>query len=77
MLLLTISDFARQRAPRRLVRYWLNHEDKHYERELERVSRFGCTPPEPMPPLDFAASAILVGIQAALFRSLFAPSQHA
>ena len=59
------------------MRYWFNHEDRDYERELERVSRFGCTPTEPMPSLDFAALAILVGVQAALFRSLFAPSQHA
>jgi len=52
------------------VRYWLNGEDENYERELERVSRFGGTLPAPMSPSDVAGLVLLVGIQAVLFTSI-------
>jgi hypothetical protein len=52
------------------VRYWLNGEDESYERELERVSRFGGAPPAPMSPSDVAGLVLLVGIQALLFTSV-------
>jgi hypothetical protein len=51
------------------VRYWLDGEDENYERELERVSRFGGPPPAPMSPSDVAGIVLLVGIQAVLFSS--------
>jgi hypothetical protein len=48
------------------VRYWVNGEDENYERELERVSRFGGVPPAPMSPSDVAGVVLLVGTQAAV-----------
>jgi len=52
------------------VRYWLNGEDEDYERELERVSRFGGAPPAPLSHSDVAGMVLLVGIQAVLFASV-------
>jgi hypothetical protein len=51
------------------VRYWVNGEDENYERELERVSRFGV-PPAPMSPSDVAGVVLLVGTQAVLLTSV-------
>jgi hypothetical protein len=51
------------------VRYWVNGEDESYEREVERVSRFGVSPP-PMSPSDVAGVVLLVGTQAVLFTSV-------
>jgi hypothetical protein len=52
------------------VRYWVNGEDENYERELERVSRFGGVPPAPMSPSDVAGVVLLVGTQAVLLTSV-------
>jgi hypothetical protein len=41
------------------VQYWVNGEDENYERELERVSRFGGVPPAPMSPSDVAGVVLL------------------
>ena len=46
------------------MRYWFNGEDEGYERERERVNRFGGSPPAPMSPLDLAVIALLVSIHA-------------
>ena len=51
------------------MRYWLNGEDESYERELERVSRFGGAPPAPMSPSDVAGLVLFVGTQAVLITS--------
>jgi hypothetical protein len=52
------------------VRYWLDGEDEDYERELDRVSRFGGAAPSPMRPSHVAGVALLVGIQALAFASV-------
>ena len=52
------------------VRYWVNGEDENYERELDRVSRFGGVPPAPMSPSDVAGVVLLVGTQAVLLTSV-------
>jgi hypothetical protein len=52
------------------VRYWVNGEDENYERESERVSRFGGVPPAPMSPSDVAGVVLLVGTQAVLLTSV-------
>src|ERR1700730_9899973 len=49
------------------VRYWVNGEDESYEREGERVSRFGGSPPPPVSPSDVAGGAVLVCTQPVLF----------
>jgi hypothetical protein len=48
----------------------VNGEDESYEREVERVSRFGGSPPPPMSPSDVAGVVLLVGTQAVLFTSV-------
>jgi hypothetical protein len=52
------------------VRYWVSGEDENYERELERVSRFGGAPPAPMLPSNVAALVLLVCMQAVLFTTI-------
>jgi hypothetical protein len=55
------------------VRYWLDGEDEDYERELERVNRFGGAQPSPLRASHAAGVAFLVGIQAvALMSVIFA-----
>jgi hypothetical protein len=49
------------------VRYWVSGEDENYERELERVSRFGGAP---MLPSNVAVLVLLVCIQAVLFTTI-------
>ena len=52
------------------MRYWVNGEDENFERELERVSGFGGSPPAPMWPADVAVVVVLVAAQAVLFTSV-------
>ena len=54
------------------MRYWVNGEDEGYERESERVLRFGGVPPAPVSPSEVVGMVLLVGIQALLFISAIA-----
>jgi hypothetical protein len=54
------------------VRYWINGEDEGYEREFDRVRRFGGVPPAPISPCEVVGMVFLVGIQAVLFMSIIA-----
>jgi hypothetical protein len=65
-------DRVGEHASKPCMRYWVNGEDENYERELERVTRFGGPPPAPMSPSDVAGLVFLVGIQAVLFTSAIA-----
>ena len=52
------------------MRYWINGEDEDYERELERVRRFGGVPPQPMSESVMAGIVVLGGIQVLLLASM-------
>jgi len=52
------------------VRYWFDGEDEDYDRELERIRRFGGAQPAPVSPSNLAGLVLLVGIQAFLFASV-------
>jgi len=52
------------------VRYWLDGEDEDYERELDRVKRFGGAQPSLLRAFHVAGVAFLVVIQAVAFISV-------
>jgi hypothetical protein len=54
------------------VRYWHNGEDEHFEREMDRVRRFGGLPPAP---ISLAEKLLIIGLsvgEAILFAGSFA-----
>ena len=52
------------------MRYWFNGEDEDYERELERVRRFGAEPPSPMAASTIVAIVFLSGFEVILVVSV-------
>ena len=50
--------------------YWVGAEPEDYNRELERIRRFGGAQPAPLSSSNLAGLVLLVGIQAFLFTSV-------
>jgi hypothetical protein len=56
--------------PKLIVRYWVDGEDEDYERELERVRRFGGVPPQPMSASVMVGIVVLGGVQVLVLASM-------